>query len=94
MPKSRLVIAFLIAIILFASCSAIILIENRTGKPVIPSTSVAPLNNDNLLQYEWPQFMGDSSFSRFSAGPAPDTPDLLWKANVTGIQTYLSAFGG
>ena len=38
--------------------------------------------------------MGDSSFSRFSAGPAPDTPDILWKANVSGIQTYLSAFDG
>ena len=50
--------------------------------------------NSNLLQYEWPQFMGDSSFSRFSAGPAPDAPNVLWKANVTGIQTYLSAFDG
>ena len=38
--------------------------------------------------------MGDSSFSRFSAGPAPDTPNVLWKANVTGIQTYISAFDG
>ncbi len=38
--------------------------------------------------------MGDSSFTRFTAGPAPDTSDILWKANVTGIQTYLSAFDG
>jgi eukaryotic-like serine/threonine-protein kinase len=38
--------------------------------------------------------MGDSSFSRFSAGPAPETSNVLWKANVSGIQTYLSAFGG
>ena len=51
-------------------------------------------SQDTLLQYEWPQFMGDSSFSRFSAGPAPDTSDILWKANVTGIQTYISAFDG
>jgi outer membrane protein assembly factor BamB len=51
-------------------------------------------SQDNLLQYEWPQFMGDSSFSRFSAGPAPDTSAVLWKANVTGIQTYISAFDG
>jgi eukaryotic-like serine/threonine-protein kinase len=50
--------------------------------------------NSSLLQYEWPQFMGDSSFSRFSAGPAPETSKVLWKANVSGIQTYLSAFGG
>lgn len=51
-------------------------------------------NNSNLVQYEWPQFMGDSSFSRFSNGPAPDKSDILWTANVTGIQTYISAFDG
>jgi len=51
--------------------------------------------NDNiLLQYEWPQFMGDSSFSRFSAGPAPTTSDILWKTNITGVQSYISAFNG
>jgi outer membrane protein assembly factor BamB len=49
---------------------------------------------DVLLQYEWPQFQGDASFTRFSAGPAPDTSNILWKANVRGIQTYLSAFDG
>jgi outer membrane protein assembly factor BamB len=49
---------------------------------------------DFLLQYEWPQFQGDASFTRFSAGPAPDTSDILWKANITGIQTYISAFEG
>jgi outer membrane protein assembly factor BamB len=48
----------------------------------------------DLLQYEWPQFQGDSSFTRFSAGPAPETPDILWKANITGIQSYISAFNG
>ncbi len=50
--------------------------------------------NSNLTQYEWPQFMGDSSLSRFSLGPAPETSTILWKANVSGIQTYLSAFCG
>jgi outer membrane protein assembly factor BamB len=56
--------------------------------------AAAASSQDNLLQYEWSQFMGDSSFSRFSAGPAPDTSTVLWKANVTGIQTYISAFDG
>ncbi|HLB99713.1 MAG TPA: PQQ-binding-like beta-propeller repeat protein [Candidatus Bathyarchaeia archaeon] len=56
--------------------------------------SSASANQDVLLQFEWPQFMGDSSFSRFSAGPAPDTPAILWKANVTGIQSYITAFDG
>jgi outer membrane protein assembly factor BamB len=47
-----------------------------------------------LNQYEWPQLEGDSAFTRFSAGPAPSTPSILWKANVSGIQSYLSAFCG
>ena len=38
--------------------------------------------------------MGDSHFSRFSAGPAPDTSNILWKTNITGIQPYISAFNG
>jgi hypothetical protein len=44
-----------------------------------------------LLRYEWPQFMGDSAFTRFSNGPAPATSEILWKANITGIQSYISA---
>ncbi len=87
-------IAFLLAVILFASCSAIILIENRKVSVDITSTSADPLNDNSLLQYEWPQFMGSSSFSRFSAGPAPNTPNMLWKANITGIQPYITAFNG
>ncbi len=50
--------------------------------------------NSNLNQYEWPEFQGDSSFTRFSAGPAPDTSNILWEANITGIQPYIAAFDG
>src|SRR3990170_7740479 len=48
----------------------------------------------DLLQYEWPQFQGGSSFTRFSAGPAPEAADIMWKTNITGIQSYVSAFNG
>jgi outer membrane protein assembly factor BamB len=51
-------------------------------------------NSGSLNQYEWPQFQGDSSFSRFSAGPAPATSNVLWKTNITGIQPYIVAFDG
>ena len=54
----------------------------------------AGTNTNTLLQYEWPQPQGDSSFTRFSAGPAPQTPDVLWTANITGVQSYISAFNG
>lgn len=56
-------------------------------------TDTSP-NQDILLQFEWPQFMGESSFTRFSSGPAPSTPEILWKAKVPGIQSYISAFDG
>jgi outer membrane protein assembly factor BamB len=46
------------------------------------------------LQYEWPQFQGDSSFTRFSAGPAPEVADILWKTNISNIRSYISAFNG
>jgi outer membrane protein assembly factor BamB len=47
-----------------------------------------------LNQYEWPQFEGDSSSTRYSAGPAPATSNVLWKANIPGIQPYMAAFNG
>lgn len=80
--------------LLISSVSAVFTLQsnsNLVGAQTSVNTNSA---NSNLLQYEWPQFMGDSSFSRFSAGPAPDTSNILWKANVSGIQTYLSAFDG
>jgi len=51
-------------------------------------------SGNTLTQYEWSQFQGDSAFSRFSAGPAPDKSAILWKANVAGIQPYITAFNG
>jgi outer membrane protein assembly factor BamB len=47
-----------------------------------------------LLQFEWPQFMGDSEFSRLGSGPAPSTSEVLWKADVPNIMSYLAAFNG
>lgn len=65
---------------------------------VIIFRMTATINNTptalGLLQYEWPQSQGDSSFSRYSTGPAPNSSDILWKANVTGVQSYISAFDG
>ena len=58
------------------------------------STNTSANSSQNLLQYEWPQLQGDDSFTRFSAGPAPDTGDIMWKTNITGIQSYISAFNG
>lgn len=51
-------------------------------------------STSSLNQYEWPQFQGDDSFTRYSAGPAPGTSNILWKTNVPGIQPDLTAFDG
>ena len=50
--------------------------------------------SESLLQYEWPQFEGGASATRFSAGPGPEAGDIMWRTNITGIQSYLSAFNG
>jgi outer membrane protein assembly factor BamB len=57
------------------------------------NTNTASISS-SLNQYEWPQFQGDSSFSRSSAGPAPATSNVLWKTNITGIEPYIVAFDG
>ncbi len=80
--------------LLVSSVSAIFTLHTNTNIVSAQTSANTTSAKSNLLQYEWPQFMGDSSFSRFSAGPAPGTSAILWKANVTGIQTYLSAFDG
>jgi outer membrane protein assembly factor BamB len=63
------------------------------GNAAVNSTNES-VSSADLLQYEWSQFQGDSSFTRFSAGPAPNAPDILWEQNVTDIQPYISAFNG
>lgn len=60
--------------------------------PVSGQETLVPSNI--LNKFEWSQFQGDSSFTRFSSGPAPDTSSVLWKTNVTGIQPYIAAFNG
>ncbi len=57
-------------------------------------TSPNAVDSTSLLKYEWPQIQGDSSSTRFSFGPAPEAADVLWKASITGIQSYASAFNG
>ena len=48
----------------------------------------------NLSQYEWSQTHGTPSFTRFSAGPAPEAPDIMWTTTITGVQSYVAAFNG
>jgi hypothetical protein len=65
---------------------------NGTADTAIAPNVCATIDYSDLLQYEWPQAHGDPAFTRFSAGPAPEAPDILWKTTVKGIQSYVSAF--
>ncbi len=90
-PKKIQMIAVL-ALLLVSSVFASISIFHATANAQAATNAAS--SSSILSQYEWPQFQGDSSFTRFSQGPAPDTPAILWKANVTGIQSYIAAFNG
>ena len=68
--------------------------DSAANASSVPTNVNAAADYGDLLQYEWPQFQGDSSFTRFSEGPAPEAPDIMWKTNITGIQSYVSAFNG
>ncbi|MFZ7137821.1 MAG: PQQ-binding-like beta-propeller repeat protein [archaeon] len=57
-------------------------------------TTLTNTTNYDLLQYEWPQIHGDSAYTRFSEGPAPETSQILWKTTIEGIQSYITAFNG
>ncbi len=83
-----IVVVVLLFVLSFASLSAF---QSNLTKAQVTANSAS---NSTLNQYEWIQSQGDSSFTRYSAGPAPDTPNVLWKANITGIQPYLTAFNG
>jgi outer membrane protein assembly factor BamB len=86
------------ALILLLILSGFVMLLNPGGSAVDASSALGNVdvtaNDGNLLMYEWPQFQGDSSFARFSTGPAPATSNILWKANITGIQPYITAFDG
>jgi outer membrane protein assembly factor BamB len=56
------------------------------------SPTNATTDYGDLRQYEWPQNHGDPAFTRFSAGPAPEAPDILWKTTIEGIESYVTAF--
>lgn len=56
------------------------------------NTADASASYGDLSQYEWTQFTGDDAFTHYSPGPAPEAPDIMWEANITGIQPYISAF--
>jgi outer membrane protein assembly factor BamB len=94
-PEHLWPIAVLALLLVLSGFTAISTPHESTVNASSASTNVAgTADNGDLLKCEWPQFQGDASFTGSSAGPAPEAPDILWKTNITGVQSYLSAFNG
>ncbi|MEM2098276.1 MAG: PQQ-binding-like beta-propeller repeat protein [Candidatus Bathyarchaeia archaeon] len=86
-----------LAALILTSCVITVLFSFQTTNAdtlTTLQTTNKTVDETLLLRYEWPQFMGDSAFTRFSDGPAPKTANILWKAKVPGIQSYIAAFNG
>ena len=90
-PKKLAVIVVLVLLLASSVFASISLFQANSVNAQINSNTTS---SSTLNQYEWTQFQGDASFTRFSAGPAPNTPNILWKANIAGIQPYITAFNG
>ena len=87
-----------IVLVLLLTSSAFMVFSNSASGTADASSAptYAGVASDygDLLQYEWPQIHGDPAFTRFSAGPAPEAPDILWKTTIKGIQSFVAAFNG
>jgi outer membrane protein assembly factor BamB len=91
----RIYIMLILALLLIPCVASLSTLQPNSIPPVNAQVNPAATSNSGTLnQYEWPEFQGDSAFSRFSAGPAPSTSNVLWKANITGILPYIVAFDG
>ena len=53
-----------------------------------------PSTYGDLSQYTWPTGRGDPSNTGFSAGPAPNAPDIAWKFSAPGISGTTAIFNG
>jgi outer membrane protein assembly factor BamB len=76
------------------AASALVLLLILSSFMVFSDSVSGIVDDDDLLQYEWPQIHGDPGFTRFSEGPAPESADILWKTTIEGIQSYVTAFNG
>jgi outer membrane protein assembly factor BamB len=87
MLKSKKILCLIVITLLMFSSFHILLVEQN-------SATAVTVGSVDLLKFEWPQFNGDSSFTRFSPGPAPSTSTITWQADIANLHSYLAAFDG
>jgi outer membrane protein assembly factor BamB len=83
---------------LFMALSPFTGFSSSTAPTVNASGASASVNQagdyGDVMQYDWAQLGKDESHTRFSSGPAPDKPDLLWKTQLPASFVYLQSWTG
>jgi outer membrane protein assembly factor BamB len=74
MKNNRKNIIFIILLVALLVSSTFLVFN--FAQPTTVSAANTPSQNE-LLQYDWPQLAHDDEHTRFSAGPAPDQPNLV-----------------
>jgi len=80
-----------IALVLMMSISMFTAMASDTA--TTPESTVTPAAV-NLMQYEWPHGGDTVAMDRFSAGPGPNSPDLVYKTAYSGIGSEVTTWKG
>jgi outer membrane protein assembly factor BamB len=90
--KYSLEVGFFISLLIISAVSALFLDQSFPNASAQTAYSTVP---SDMLQYEW---LGDQTDkganAYYTAGPAPNSPDLKWQRSITGIGSNPVAFNG
>ncbi|MCW4010481.1 MAG: PQQ-binding-like beta-propeller repeat protein [Candidatus Bathyarchaeota archaeon] len=75
-------------IVLLLSFIPTIFLDSETAPAIVNAADYG-----DIMQYDWPQGGYDEGNSGFNPGPAPDRPNILWSAEVSG-SGMVSVFNG
>jgi outer membrane protein assembly factor BamB len=81
----------LLALALLLLSSVFVVFPSSTPTAAAQTASAVP---NDMLQYEWTMASSDNSLSYSSAGPAPSSFNIAWKAKIPGVTGAPIAFGG
>ena len=74
--------------------SSLALVLIQTPMHIAEAQTTTSTISNNLLNYEWTQSTSDASRSFASAGPGPDSFNILWRTNIPGVISQPIAFDG
>jgi outer membrane protein assembly factor BamB len=92
-----------IAILAILLASTLVMLSNNAGSSTVSalyssiSQDVDPVTGEpygDIMQYEWPMTFHDPGNTRFSHGPAPGKPDILWEFSAPRLSGEVTVFNG